>query len=137
MVQLRLPKKTTLALLLFVYGIGVLARYPRTPHELGLDGFIYHGMTLSLVQLGYAKWIIHPFSYIGLYPLSHPSGGLFVLGSLALMGHFSVDGSVLLSDLVFDGLAVLASFTLALEIRREETLALIIATFFSLSPRIV
>ena len=137
MVSLRLPKKTTQALLLFLFGLNLMARYPRTPHELGLDAFVYHGMTLSLVQLGWAKWIVHPFSYFGLYPLSHPSGSLFMLGSISLMTSVPIEGSVLLYDGAVVAIAVLGAFALSMEIRRDEGLALLISALFSLSPRIV
>ena len=43
---MRLPPKTVYALLLFLLGLNLIARYPRTPHELGFDGFVYHGMTV-------------------------------------------------------------------------------------------
>src|SRR2546426_753992 len=137
MVPLRLPRKTTISILLFLIGINLIARYPRTPHELGLDAFTFHGMTLSLIQQGRALWIIHPFSYFGLYPLSHPSGSLFMLGSITLMGSIPIEGSVLLYDGIVVVIAVFGSFALSMEIRREEGLGILIAAFFSLSPRIV
>src|SRR2546426_7356528 len=137
MVPLRLPRKTTISILLFLIGINLIARYPRTPHELGLDAFTFHGMTLSLIQQGRALWIIHPFSYFGLYPLSHPSGSLFMLGSITLMSSIPIEGSVLLYDGIVVVIAVFGSFALSMEIRREEGLGILIAGFFSLSPRIV
>jgi len=67
---MRLPSKPTYAFLLFLCVINLAIRYPRTPHELGYDGFIYHGMTVSLVQNGYALWILHPLSQAGRFSFS-------------------------------------------------------------------
>ena len=80
---MRLARKPTYLLLLFLLTLNLIARYPRTPHELGFDGFVLHGMTESLIQNGFASWILHPFSYLGLYPLSQPSGSIFFLAGFA------------------------------------------------------
>ena len=133
----RLPRRTTGALLLFLLALNYLARYPRTPHELGFDAFVFHGMTLSLVQSGYAKWIIHPLSYLGLYPLSHPSGSFFMLGALSLSSGVPIEGAILYFDMVLVAAGLLIAFLLAMEIRREEGLALLVAALFTLSPRFV
>lgn len=135
--DMRLPRKTVYALLVFLLGLNLIARYPRTPHELGFDGFVYHGMTVSLIQNGYAEWILSPFSYFGLYPLSHPSGSFFFLADLAQLSGTPVEGAILLFDLALVALGLLCSFLLSMEIRRDEGLALLVAAFFSLSPRFV
>jgi len=134
---MRLPKRTTFALLLFLLCLNYLVRYPRTPHELGYDAFVFHGMTLSLTEAGYAKWIIHPLSYLGLYPLSHPSGSMFTLGAFSLTSGLPIEGAILLFDMVVVLAGLLISFVLAMEIRRDEVLALLVAALFSLAPRYV
>ncbi len=134
---MRLPSKPTYAFLLFLCVINLAIRYPRTPHELGYDGFIYHGMTVSLVQNGYALWILHPLSYFGLYPLSQPSGSLFFLAGLNELGGMEVEASILIFDFGLVFLGLLGSFILSMEIRRDEPLALTVAALFSLSPRLV
>ena len=125
------------ALLLFLLGLNLIARYPRTPHELGFDGFVYHGMTVSIIQNGYAEWILNPFSYFGLYPLSHPSGSFFFLGDLAQLSGTPVEGAILLFDMSLVALGLLGSFLLSMEIRRDEGLGLLVAALFTLSPRFV
>jgi len=122
---------------LFLVSLNLLVRYPRTPHELGLDGFIFHGMTLTLVEDGAAKWVIHPLSYFGLYPLSHPSGSIFFLASLTDVSGVQIEGAILLFDFGLILVGILAAFMLSMEIRRDEALALLVGAFFSLSPRLV
>ena len=135
--DMRLPRKTVYALLLFLLGLNLIARYPRTPHELGFDGFVYHGMTASIIQRGYAEWILTPFSYFGQYPLSHPSGSFFFLADLAQLGGTPIEATILFFDMSLVALGLLCSFVLAMEIRRDEGLGLIVAALFSLSPRFV
>src|SRR5947209_12472739 len=135
--DMRLPRKTLYALLLFLLGLNLIVRYPRTPHELGFDGFVYHGMTASPIQNGHAEWVLTPFSYFGLYPLSHPSGSFFFLADLAQLGGTPVEAAILLFDMSLVGLGLLSAFLLSMEIRRDEGLALLVAALFSLSPRFV
>jgi len=123
-------------LLLFLVSLNFLIRFPRTPHELGFDGFVYHGMTVSLIQNGNALWVLHPLSYFGMYPLSQPSGSLFVLADFSVISGVSVEGAILLFDLGLVAIGILCSFLLSLEIRRDDGLALTVAAFFSLSPRL-
>ncbi len=134
---MRLGKSSTVALLLFLVSLNLLLRYPQTPHELDYDGFVFHGMTLSLVQEGYAKWTIHPLSYFGLYPLSHPSGGLFTLAGLSEVSGMSIEGAILLFDLAVVTVGLLSAFVLSMEIRRDEVLAFVVSAAFSLAPTFV
>lgn len=134
---MRLSKRTTVALLLFLLSLNLIIRYPRTPHELGFDGFVYHGMTRTIVESGHARWIIHPLSYLGLYPLSHPSGSLFVVGALSSIASTPIEASILVFDEVLVAVGLLGAFMMAMEIRRDEPLGLLVAAFFSLSPRLV
>src|SRR6267143_3275988 len=134
---MRLPRRTVRALLLFLFALNLLVRYPRTPHELGLDGFIFHGMTAALVKDGNAAWVIHPLSLLGLYPLSHPSGSFFFLAALTSISATPIEASILLFDFGLIALGLLSAFILSMEIRRDEGLALLVGAFFSLSPRFV
>ncbi|HYS74052.1 MAG TPA: hypothetical protein VEO96_08765 [Thermoplasmata archaeon] len=134
---MRLGKSSTVALLLFLVSLNLLLRYPQTPHELDYDGFVFHGMTISLVQEGYAEWIIHPLSYFGLYPLSHPSGGLFALAGWSEVSGMSLEGAILLFDLAVVIVGLLGAFVLSMEIRRDEVLAFVVSAAFSLAPRFV
>src|SRR5919197_764989 len=134
---MRLPRRTTHSLILFLLTLNFLVRFPQTPHELGFDGFVYHGMTMSLIQSGNSLWVLHPLSYFGMYPLSHPSGSLFVLADLSILSGASVEGAILLFDFGLAAVGLLCAFLFSMEIRRDEGLALTVAALFSLSPRFV
>jgi len=134
---MRLPKRVCLAFLLFLVSLNLILRYPRTPHELDYDGFVFHGMIRFLVADGYATWIIHPLSYFGLYPLSHPGGGLFLVGSLTQVSGIPIEGSILLLDFVVVVVGLLGAFALSMELRKNELLALLVSAAFSLAPTFV
>src|SRR2546428_12446747 len=97
--DMRLPRKTLYALLLFLLGLNLIVRYPRTPHELGFDGFVLHGMTMSLIQNGNAKWVLHPLSYFGFYPLSQPSGSIFFLTGFTQLSAVPLEATILVFDM--------------------------------------
>src|SRR5437870_8118412 len=116
---MRLPSKTAHALLLFLLSLNLIARFPRTPHELGFDGFVYHGMTTSLIYSGYAEWILTPLSYFGLYPLSHPSGSFFFLADLSQVAGTPVEAAILIFDMSLVSLGLFFSFVMLFGFRRD------------------
>ena len=65
--------KTKESILFIIILLSLIIRIPFTPHEIGNDSFYVHSMTHSIIQEGYAKWVIHPASLFGLYPYSYPS----------------------------------------------------------------
>src|SRR5205809_7339090 len=98
---MRLGKRAVVCLLLVLGCADILARLPSTTHEMGVDSFVWHGMATSLQANGYALWILSPFSYLGLYPLSHPSSGPFLASAVAGLFDTSIEGAVISLDMIF------------------------------------
>ncbi len=134
---MRIPKRTTYSLLVSLLALNFILRYPWLPHEAGYDGFIFHGMALSLVNDGYASWILNPLSYLGLYPLSQPSGSVFLLGDLSQLSGVPIEAAIVLLDWMIVAIGMLAAFFLSIAVRRDEGLAVLVAALFSLAPRFV
>ncbi len=134
---MRIPKRTTYSLLVSLLALNFILRYPSLPHEAGYDGFIFHGMTRSLVNDGYASWILNPLSYLGLYPLSQPSGSVFLLGDLSQLGSVPIEAAIVMLDWMIVAMGMLAAFFLSMAVRRDEGLAVLVAALFSLAPRFV
>jgi hypothetical protein len=42
-------------------------------------------MSQSILDQGFADWIMHPISLIGYYPLGYPSGFMYLLASLSAL----------------------------------------------------
>lgn len=129
--------KSVTALLAGLIAVGVLFRYPSTPHELGVDSFLFHMMATSLQRLGEAPWILNPLSYLGLYPLSHPSGGPFLVASLSDLSGVTAEGSILVVDLTVAIVGTLGGFLLGLNLTHDDRFALLLAAVFSLTPAMI
>ena len=124
--------------LLLVLGFAnILARLPSTSHEMGVDSFVWHGMATSLQANGYALWILSPLSYLGLYPLSHPSSGPFLASAVAGLFDTSIEGAVLSLDMIFAILGMLTAFMLGWELQRNASFGLVLATVTSLTPEMI
>src|SRR6266511_3525862 len=106
----RIPKRTTYSLLLSLLALNFVLRYPWLTHEAGFDGFIFHGMTRSLVDNGYASWILNPLSYLGLYPLSQPSGSVFLLGGLSQVSGTPIEAAIIMLDWMIVAIGMMAAF---------------------------
>ncbi len=124
-------------MLLSLLALNFVLRYPWLPHEAGFDGFIFHGMTRSLVDNGYASWILNPLSYLGLYPLSQPSGSVFLLGGLSQVSGTPIEAAIIMLDWMIVAIGMMAAFFLSMAVRRDEGLAVLVAALFSLAPRFV
>ena len=51
---MRVGRRTTLALLFVVTVFNLLLRYPQFPHEVGVDSFFVHTLSVAIVSDGYA-----------------------------------------------------------------------------------
>ncbi|MCK4444918.1 MAG: hypothetical protein KAW09_10255, partial [Thermoplasmata archaeon] len=97
---MKFPKNTNYMLILFLITLSILLRFPRTPHSVGVDAFMMQGLANTIVEDGHAAWIIHPLSYFGLYPLSYPSGGIFIPASVDILTGYPSEVSILALSLL-------------------------------------
>lgn len=133
-----LPRTKSIGgLLVSLVAANLLFRYPWTPHELGVDSFLFHAMAVSIQRLGNAPWTLNPLSYLGLYPLSHPSGGPFLVAILSDLSGVSAEGSILIVDLFVACMGTLGSFILGLNLIHDGRFALLLASIFSLTPAMI
>ncbi len=94
---MRLPRKVNYCLLTALVLVTIVYRYPiGINHEMGSDTTFVHTMANSISQDGYAKWILHPSSYFGLYALSYPSAAPFIMSSLNMVTEISIEGIILI-----------------------------------------
>lgn len=125
-------RKTVLVILFMLVLISLAVRYPLVEHErFQTDSYTMHILSKSIVDNGYARWTLHPLSYIGYYPLSYPSGVPFLLAEVSSMTGASVEVSILLMNMALAVLFCLSVFMLCrLFIMRDEYVLL--ATFFGI-----
>lgn len=134
---MKLPKKTNYMLILFLIAMSFMLRFPSTPHSVGVDSFVMQGLANCIVRDGYAAWIIHPLSYLGLYPLSYPSGGIFLPASLTVLSGYSSEVSILALSMLMGMIGVLGAYFLAREFRDDDLFAFMVAFVFCLAPKFI
>jgi hypothetical protein len=134
---MKFPKYTNYSLILFLVALSFILRYPRTPHSVGIDAFVMQGLTNSIVTEGFAAWVIHPLSYIGLYPLSYPSGGIFLPAGLVIFSGQSSEVSILALSFLMGLIGVLGAYILAKEFRDDHLFAFLVAFIFCLAPKFI
>lgn len=134
---MKFPKYSNYMLILFLVTLSIMLRFPRTPHSVGIDAFVMQGLTNQIVADGYAAWIIHPLSYFGLFPLSYPSGGIFLPASLDVLSGYPSEISILALSLLMGIIGVLGSYLLAREFLKDDLFAFIVAFAFCLAPKFI
>ena len=132
-----ISRRTAYLSILLLIALNLLYRYPFTPHEWGVDSFIMHRIALSIVTYGRAKWILSPFSYLGMYPLSTPSGMEFFISTLSMMSGVSMEGVIYFTGLLFAIAGCLGTFLLAYDVKRDHFFALLSALLFTTAPYFV
>lgn len=134
---MKFPRRTNYMLILFLMVLSLILRYPRTPHSMGIDAFVMQGLANTIADQGYAAWIIHPLSYFGLFPLSYPSGGIFLPAALVVLSGYSAESSILVLSLLMGLIGVLGSYMLAREFRDDDLFAFLVAFIFCLAPKFI
>ena len=132
---MRLPRKVNYCLLMALVLVSIVYRYPTgVNHEMGSDTTFVHTMANSISQDGYAKWILHPSSYFGLYALSYPSAAPFIMSSLNMVTRISVEGVILIIGQILAIVGAISAFLVAKMIRDDDIFAHAIALLFTIAP---
>ena len=63
MKPVRYSKRVHLLILLFIVMVGIVIRFPITPHQLGADSYQIHAYGEIITEKGYASWVVHPLSF--------------------------------------------------------------------------
>jgi hypothetical protein len=125
----------TLTLVAAISAISLAIRFPNESHPLGLDSFVLSGLSSSLTTQGYAQWVLNPLSYFGMYPLSYPSGGIFLMSAVTMEAGVGAEASQLLTSEIIALVGLLGAFLMGHELVRDSQFALMVAALYSFAPR--
>jgi hypothetical protein len=128
-------RRLILGLLLLMILVNVAFRYPldhAVPY--GSDTFTMLDLSRLLANDGRATWILSPASYIGLYPLSYPSGVPFSAAELQMLCGMNWNAVPLTFSIFISTFFVLASFLLFRQFRLGDELSVLLAGMMALSP---
>lgn len=129
-----LSNRTVYILLLCLIIFGVVIRYPTTPNQMGVDGFMNNVLANSISENGNAKWFISPYSYLGLGPFSYPPSIHFLLSSTSQIADISVDVVVLIFTQILGLCGAMFIFIYVKEYGHDVKLALLSSFLFTTSP---
>jgi len=122
----------------FVFGtlivITILIRYPRTPHEIGVDSFLIHQISNSISTFGTISWALSPFSLFGMYPLSYPSGLPTLLSIVSQLLGIDMETAILITSFILAILGTSAVYIMVKKLSENVCLSLLSAFVFSIAP---
>ena len=134
--QFSLRTKIILFILLII--LGLVFRFPTTPHEIGRDSFAIHLMANSISEFGSAKWWIHPTSILGSYPYStSPSAVPFLLSGISQCTSVDMETVILLYSLLLGIFSIFGGYLMAGAIWNNDIFKFLVAIVFSASQGII
>jgi hypothetical protein len=122
-------------LILILILITIVVRLQYT-HQTDFDSYWIHGMAESINTYGYAKWVFHPASLFGYYPLSYPSGIMFFLAFVNEITGLGMDATIQITGIILGILGTLLVFILGRK-TAGFFVGYLAAFIFTLSPQII
>ncbi len=133
MIQDQINKKIISIILVIV--LTIIFRIPFTPHEIGDDSFYIHWMSQSIIDEKEISWLLSPLSIFGLYPFSYPLSSPTIVSTLSIIFGMDVEKTILLYDIFLGLFGFFSAYSLAKAVfKDDESLALIVALFFVITP---
>lgn len=131
---MKFSRKIWYCLFGFLILLNIIVRYPEGPHEVGSDSYTIHAYASSITHYGYATWIIHPYSYVGLTPDSYPSAVPFILSGMSQCTNLNIDVSILMLSFIVGFLGLFGAMLLAKQIKDDDIFIFLIAFLYSTAP---
>jgi len=135
--SIRFSARTKVILFCLLVILGLVFRFPTTPHEIGWDSFAVHVMANSISEFGYAKWWIHPTSVIGWYPYSSVSAVPFLLSGISQCLSIDMESVILLYSVVLGFFSVFGAYLMAGAIWNNDLFKFLVTFVFSTSQGII
>lgn len=130
---MKFSRKTKYVLLGLLVILNIILRLPVTPHEIGTDSFFTHALANSISVNGYAKWLINPLSFFGLYPFSYPSAAPFFLSDVSQCTSIDMEWTIWIAATFFGVLGMFTSYLMAKEINNDFLFAFSVAFVYTTS----
>jgi len=136
--SIRFSARTKVILFTLLIMLGLIFRYPTTPHEIGWDSFVVHLMANSVSEFGYAKWWLHPASIIGSYPYStSPSAVPFILSGISQCAGMDMEKVILLYSMILGIFSIFGAYLMAGAIWNNDIFKFLVTFVFSASQGII
>ena len=105
-------------------------------HPTDFDSMWIQGMAETINNYHYAKWVYHPMSLFGYYPLSYPSALMYLLAVVSTITGLSMNNTIYFTGIFF-GLAATIYVYLIGRYFGEHIVGFLAAFIFLLSPIVI
>ena len=127
--------KNNYILLFILLLLNIVSRIPLTPHGRDtVDSAFIWSLANSISISGVISWVLHPLSFLGLYPLSYPSGSPIFLSFTSQVTGVSIENTILVYGFILGILGMLGSYIMALKIKYHYLFAFLTSFAFSTAP---
>jgi len=129
--------KTKLKLFMLLIILNIILRLQVVPNEIGVDSFLVHMMANSISEFGYAKWILHPNSFLGMYAYSEVSAVPFFLSGIYQFTGIEMRWVIFLYCIFLGILSMFTAYLMAGAIIDDDLFKFLAAFAFSTSPAVL
>ena len=137
MVAMKLSNKAKLKLFAPLIILNIILRLQVVPNEIGADSFIVHMMANSISEFGYAKWVLHPNSFFGMYAYSEVSAVPFFLSGICQSTGIEMRWVIFLYCILLGTLSMFTAYLMAGAIIDDDLFKFLVAFTLSTSPAIL
>lgn len=134
---MKLQNKIKIIIFLLLITINVILRFQVPFREIGFDSFMMHLMANSISEFGYAKWILHPLSFMGLYPASYTSAMQFLLSGISQSTNIEMKLAIFIYCQLIGILSIFTAYIMAGEIINDDFYKILTAIGYSMVPAIL
>ena len=135
--NMRLSSKVQLTLFVLLIILNVILRFQVIPNEIGVDSLLVHMKANSISEFGYAKWVIHPASFIGMYAYSDVSAVPFFLSGVCQSTGVEMRWVIFLYCILLGILSMFTVYLMAGAIIDNDCFKFLAAFAFSTSPAVL
>jgi len=136
-VGMKLSNKIKFKLFALLIILNIILRFQVVPNEIGVDSFLVHIMANSISEFGYAKWVLHPNSFLGMYAYSEVSGVPFFLSGICQGTGIEMRWVIFLYCVLAGLLSIFTAYLMAGAIMDNDLFKFLAAFAFSTSPAIL
>lgn len=101
------------------------------------DSYSIHHLADTILIDGYAKWTIHPLSYVGYYPLSYPMGVPMLLAEFSAISGLNLESAILVECMIIAAVFSIGVFLLVRRFTQRAEIALLATILTTLGPRFI
>lgn len=117
--------------------LSIILRLQVVSNEIGADSFMVHMAANSISEFGYAKWVLHPLSFFGMYAFSEVSALPFFLSAIFQSTGIEMRSVIFLFNILLGILGIFTIYVLASAISNDDLFRFLAAFAFSIAPAIL